>query len=67
MAQSSAVLLAQASRVAEARGDRSGAIVAATACADLHAENDWQAAAAIGQCKARLERLRKTLSPQLPH
>jgi hypothetical protein len=54
----SAVLLAQASRVAEAGGNPSGAIEAATACAGLHTENDWQAAAAIRQCQDRLQRLR---------
>jgi hypothetical protein len=59
----SAVLLAQASRVAEAGGNRSGAIAAATACAGLHSENDWQAAAAIRQCQDRLQRLR-ILSPR---
>ncbi len=54
----SAVLLAQASRVDEATGNRSGAIEAATTCAGLRAENDWQAAAAIAQCQDRLRRLR---------
>ena len=58
----SAVLLAQAGRAAEAAGDRSGAILTATACAQLRADNDWRAAAAIGQCRDRLERLTRTPS-----
>jgi pimeloyl-ACP methyl ester carboxylesterase len=56
----SAVLLAQASRVDEAGGNLAGALDAATACAALRAENDWQAAAAIGQCRDRVERLKKS-------
>lgn len=58
----SAVLLAQATRVAEEGGNRAGALASATACVALDAGNDWRAAAAIEQCKAGLERLRKTSS-----
>jgi pimeloyl-ACP methyl ester carboxylesterase len=64
MHPASAILLAQASRVAEAGGNRSGAIAAATTCAQLHAENDWRATAAIGQCRDRLERLGRTPVPR---
>jgi hypothetical protein len=58
----SALLLAQSSRVAEAGGNRSRAIEAATACAALRSGNDWQAAASIMQCRERLQRLNTSSS-----
>jgi hypothetical protein len=60
----SAVLLAQASRVAEEGENRAGAVAAATACAALDVGNDWRAMAAIAQCKAGLERFKETSPPQ---
>jgi hypothetical protein len=53
----SAVLLAQASEIVLAAGDRSKAIETARACAALKPEADWQASIAVGKCTALLQRL----------
>jgi pimeloyl-ACP methyl ester carboxylesterase len=60
----SAVLLAQATRVAEEGENRAGAVASATACAALDPGTDWRATAAIAECKAALERFKMPPSSQ---
>jgi hypothetical protein len=53
----SAVLLAQASEVALAAGERAKAKESAQACAGIKVDSDWQASIAVAKCSALLRRL----------
>jgi hypothetical protein len=53
----SAVLLAQASEVALAAGERAKAKESAQACAGIKVDSDWQASIAVAKCSALLQRL----------
>jgi len=51
------VLLAQASEVALAAGERDKAMESAQACAGIKVDSDWQASIAVAKCSALLRRL----------